>query len=91
MTCAIFRRLKKEVLSVKEMTHDEFMDFAKEYFKMIDDGRRDEASEFIKSKVPLSPHIAKSMVDVGGKDILLRSGWDLSAAEAAYGKNWLDR
>ena len=42
-------------------------------------------------QIPLAPHLAKAAKDIWGKEFLLQEGYDLSAAEAAYGSNWLDQ
>ncbi|MBQ4132966.1 MAG: hypothetical protein IJD04_04435 [Desulfovibrionaceae bacterium] len=43
----------------------------------------------LKMKLPLAPHLAKAAKKLWGKEFLLTSGFDLSAAEVAYGKDWL--
>lgn len=39
--------------------------------------------------MPLEPHFAKAAKRAFGKEFFINSGWDLSEAEAVYGKNWL--
>jgi hypothetical protein len=41
-------------------------------------------------QIPLAPRLAKAAKEIWGKAFLLQEGYDLSAAEAAYGPNWLD-
>ena len=38
---------------------------------------------------PMPPYIAKVMKEKIGADFLINSGWNLSEAEAEFGKNWL--
>jgi hypothetical protein len=38
---------------------------------------------------PMPPYIAKVMKEKMGVDFLINSGWNLSEAEAEFGKNWL--
>jgi len=38
---------------------------------------------------PMPPYIAKVMKEKMGADFLINSGWNLSEAEAEFGKNWL--
>ncbi len=52
-------------------------------------GKHEEADQMSK-KLPMSPLIAKSYLESCGKEALLATGWDLSEAEEAYGKGWLD-
>ena len=42
-------------------------------------------------QIPLAPHLAKAAKEIWGKKFLLQEGYDLSAAEATYGSNWLDQ
>jgi hypothetical protein len=41
--------------------------------------------------VPMPPYLAKVMKEKVGTDYLINSGWNLSEAEAEFGKNWLSR
>jgi hypothetical protein len=40
-------------------------------------------------QIPLEPWLAKAAKEVLGKEFMLEYGFDLSKAEAAYGKDWL--
>ncbi len=53
-------------------------------------GDRPEHSRLIR-QIPLVPHLAKTAKEIWGKEFLLKAGYDLSAAEAAYGSDWLDQ
>ena len=50
----------------------------------------DEATRLTKL-IPLAPEIAKAAKEALGADYLRQSGFNLSAAEAEYGKDWLLR
>ncbi|MDR2868873.1 MAG: hypothetical protein LBV04_00295 [Deferribacteraceae bacterium] len=54
------------------------------------EGKHDEAMQLMK-EIPLPPYLAKAVKDAFGADALGRAGFDLSEAEAEYGKDWLDR
>ena len=42
-------------------------------------------------RLPLTPHVAMIAKDVLGKDFLIENGYNLSAAETTYGKDWLEQ
>jgi hypothetical protein len=43
----------------------------------------------ITQQMPLVPWLAKALKEIFGKEYL--EGWDLSEAEAVYGKDWLNQ
>jgi hypothetical protein len=53
-------------------------------------GKFEEAKKLMKS-TPLEPFLAKFYKDYLGLDALLKSGWNLSEAEAEFGPAWLTR
>ncbi|GHU75228.1 hypothetical protein FACS189461_1070 [Spirochaetia bacterium] len=53
-------------------------------------GKEEEAMCLTKT-IPLEPWLAKHLKDCVGVDYLRQSGWNLSAAEAEYGQDWLSR
>jgi hypothetical protein len=53
-------------------------------------GKYEEAEALHKAKIPLPPYTAKLIRDQIGVEYLRNSGYDLSLAEAKFGKNWLD-
>jgi hypothetical protein len=53
-------------------------------------GKHDEAKRLVK-RTPLEPYLAKFIKDHLGLDALLKSGWNLADAEAAFGAGWLSR
>lgn len=48
-----------------------------------------EAAEKFRKQIPLDPVFAKGLLDSMGAKALLTGEFNLSEAEAAYGKNWL--
>ncbi|MDR0908705.1 MAG: hypothetical protein LBM77_02965 [Spirochaetaceae bacterium] len=50
-----------------------------------------EEAEKLHHTVPLPPYLARLYRDYIGKDELLKSGWNLSEAEANLGPGWLDK
>ena len=53
-------------------------------------GKREESMKLAKT-MPMSPWLAEWNKKYIGADYLRNSGWDLSDAEAEFGKDWLDR
>jgi hypothetical protein len=50
-----------------------------------------EEADRIAKRLPLAPHLAKSLKESIGPEELSKSGFDLSEAEAAFGQNWLSQ
>ena len=50
-----------------------------------------EGSDRLMKSIPLTPYLAKIAKEKVGTDYLVNSGWNLSEAEAEFGKNWLNR
>jgi hypothetical protein len=53
-------------------------------------GKQEEAMKLSKS-IPLLPWMAEWYKKYIGVEYLRNSGWNLSAAEAEFGTDWLDR
>jgi hypothetical protein len=53
-------------------------------------GKEEEAMALQKTS-PLPPFLAKIMKEKVGADYLIKSGWNLSEAEAEFGQGWLSR
>jgi hypothetical protein len=53
-------------------------------------GKLEEAMRIEKS-IPLPPYLAKWAKKRIGADFLINQGWNLSEAEAEYGKDWLNK
>jgi hypothetical protein len=50
-----------------------------------------EEANLMRREIPLAPHLAKFAKDYMGVDFLRDGGWNLSKAEAEFGKDWLSR
>jgi hypothetical protein len=59
-------------------------------FALRDAGKLEEADRVWK-QIPLAPYLAKWWKDMVGVEALLQQGYNLSEAEAEYGKDWLTR
>ncbi len=71
-----------------QMSHAEQMDIITKALTAAQAGDHQEELRLAR-QFPLSPHLAKAAKEIFGVKYL--EGWDLSEAEAAYGKDWLDR
>jgi len=50
-----------------------------------------EESMALQKQLPLPPYLAQIIKDYFGADNLVKSGWNLSAAEAEYGPGWINK
>jgi hypothetical protein len=73
-----------------EMTLHEELTIRMQAAELKKQGKAEEAMRLSKS-IPLEPWMAKHLKEKVGVDYLRQSGWNLSAAEAEYGKDWLCR
>lgn len=73
-----------------QLTHDERLEILQEFHKALKVGDDEQASAIIR-KIPLAPPVAMATKEVFGVDFLKNLGFDLSEAEAEYGKNWLNQ
>lgn len=73
---------------MKDFTREEKIEILRNYLDLAKQGKRHEALKIIQ-QIPLAPHLAKAVKEVCGNEFIEKSGFDLSAAEAQYGKNWL--
>jgi len=80
--------LDTEALPMAQMSHAEQMDIITKALAAAQDGDYEKEVSLAR-KFPLSPHLAKAARDIFGVKYL--EGWDLSEAEATYGKDWLER
>lgn len=71
-----------------QLTHDEKMDIITQSLEAAKIGDYKEEERLIK-QMPMVPWLAKAAKEVFGTEYL--AGWDLSAAEAEYGKDWLNK
>lgn len=69
------------------LTHEERLDILSRSLAASAHGDHDEALK-IAQKEPMVPWVAKAMKEIFGPEYL--EGWDLSEAEAEYGKDWLN-
>ena len=72
------------------MTIDEKLAIACKAAALGKAGDKEGESRLIKT-VPLPPYIAKVIKEKVGSEYLINSGWNLSEAEAKFGKNWLSQ
>lgn len=72
------------------LTHEERFDIIQQSLVADAAGDPDESTRILK-KLPLAPHLAMGVKEIWGKEILIDGGYDLSEAEATYGKDWLDK
>jgi hypothetical protein len=59
-------------------------------YELKDAGQPEEADRVWK-QMPLDPPLAKFWKEMMGVEALLQQGYNLSEAEAEYGKDWLTR
>ncbi|GHT45067.1 hypothetical protein AGMMS49965_21690 [Bacteroidia bacterium] len=74
----------------KEWTLKERLATIMESIELEKAGKPEEARR-VRVQVPLSPHLAKWWKEMMGVEALLQQGYNLSDAEAEYGKDWLTR
>ncbi|GHT44040.1 hypothetical protein AGMMS49965_18980 [Bacteroidia bacterium] len=75
---------------METMTLDEKTDIMLRSIELKEAGLLEEADRVWK-QIPLSPFWAKFWKDHCGPDLLIEAGFNLSEAEAEYGKDWLSR
>lgn len=69
--------------------HEELMIMIKTN-DLREEGKFDEARALAKT-IPITPSIAMIWKKYVGVESLKESGWNMSEAEARFGKDWLDR
>jgi hypothetical protein len=72
------------------MTFHEEMQMRVKCAELWKAGKEEESMQLAKT-IPLSPWMAEWYKKYAGVEYLRNSGWNLSAAEAEYGANWLTR
>jgi hypothetical protein len=70
------------------MTLDEEFEISRKSWELDEAGKVEEARALYKT-IPMAPWMAKVFKDRMGLDFLLGMGWNMSAVEATYGKDWL--
>jgi hypothetical protein len=74
----------------KTMTLEEEVAIGLKALELKKQGKLEESLE-LQKKIPLQPYIAKIVKDYFGADNLIKTGWNLSAAEAEFGPGWLNQ
>ena len=72
------------------MTLDEKLDITLRAFALKEAGDGEGFSRLLRT-APLPPYLAKIYKEKIGVEQLLKSGWNLSEAEAEFGPGWLTR
>lgn len=72
----------------QQLTHEQRLDILT---RSLDASARGDDAESLRiaQQKPITPWVAKGIKEIFGAEYL--EGWDLSEAEAAYGKDWLNR
>lgn len=73
---------------MSQLSYEKRMDILTRSLEASARGDEDEALRISQEK-PLTPWIAKATREIFGAEYL--KGWDLSEAEAEYGKDWLNK
>jgi hypothetical protein len=72
------------------MTEREKADITMQVYALEDAGKEEEAMALRKT-MPVPPFLAKVMKEMSGVDYILKEGWNMAEAEAAFGKDWLTK
>jgi len=72
------------------MTLEEKLDIACRSVALRQAGDEEGASRLLRT-MPMPPYLAKVYKEKVGVKELIESGWNLSEAEAEFGKNWLSQ
>jgi len=75
---------------IETMTLDEKLDIACRAAALRQAGDEEGYSRLIRT-TPMPPYLAKIYKEKVGVEELINSGWNLSEAEAEFGKNWLSQ
>jgi hypothetical protein len=74
----------------KPMTEKEKVSTMAKACKLWNAGNDAEAHAII-TAIPMPPYLAKIAKEKVGADFLIKAGYNLSEAEAAFGQDWLTR
>jgi hypothetical protein len=74
----------------KQMTEDEKAAIIMKAIALDDAGKKAESDALMKT-YPAPPWLAKVFKEKVGADFLIKGGYNLSEAEAAFGKDWLTK
>jgi hypothetical protein len=81
---------EKNMPQIETMTLDEKLAIACKAAELRRDGDREGYICLMKT-APLPPYLAKIYKEKVGVEELIKSGWNLSEAEAEFGVDWLSR
>ena len=70
------------------MTLDEKLTISNKALDLLDAGDREGYSRLMRT-IPMPPYLAKVAKEKIGVDFLINGGWNLSEAEAEFGRDWL--
>jgi hypothetical protein len=79
---------EKSMPQTQTMTLDEKLAISCKAAELRKAGDREGASRLLRT-APLPPYLAKVMKEKVGADFLIDAGYNLSEAEAEFGKDWL--
>ncbi|GHT39502.1 hypothetical protein AGMMS49965_05700 [Bacteroidia bacterium] len=77
-------------MAYKEMTLKEKLAIGVRSIELKNAGQLEEADR-VRRQIPLAPFLAKWCKEMMGVEALLQMNYNLSEAEAEYGKDWLSR
>ena len=72
------------------MTIDEKLSISNRAFTLLDAGDEEGFRHLLRT-APMPPYMAKVAKKTMGADFLIQGGWNLSEAEAEFGKDWLNK
>lgn len=75
---------------MSQLSHAQTLDIIVEAQSARRLGNSEEYMRLIQ-QIPLAPHLAMVAKEIWGKEYLLQSGFDLTEADARYGKYWLNQ
>jgi hypothetical protein len=81
---------RQEKIMPQTMTLDEKLAISNKAFSLLEAGDEEGFSRLLRT-APLPPYLAKVYKEKVGVKQLIESGWNLSEAEAEFGKDWLSR
>jgi hypothetical protein len=73
---------------IETMSLDEKLAISRKAFELLDAGDR-EGYHRVMNTAPMPPYLAKVFKEKVGADFLIDGGFNLSEAEAEFGKDWL--
>jgi len=73
---------------IETMSLDEKLAISRKAFELLDAGDR-EGYNRVMNTAPMPPYLAKVFKEKVGADFLIDGGFNLSEAEAEFGRDWL--